>query len=113
MKIIARPCRFSAVLDAMLLVSAVPASAIDGIADKVRDPEHYKPDEKDRWMVVVFYKEGRADADPSSPWVHNTGVTLNRDHGRYFAGRERSLCKPFKQPYGESGGGIQVLRVSC
>ena len=44
-----------------------------------------KPDEKTRWTVDVFYKEGRADADPASPWVHGTGVTLTWDYGRYFA----------------------------
>ena len=33
----------------------------------------------------MFYKEGRADADPASPWVHGTGVTLTWDQGRYFA----------------------------
>lgn len=44
-----------------------------------------KPDEKNRWTVDVFYKEGRADADPASPLVHGTGVTLGWDYGRYFA----------------------------
>jgi len=39
MKIIAPRCRFSALLAAMLLVSAVPASALDGAADKVKDFE--------------------------------------------------------------------------
>ena len=41
--------------------------------------------EKTRWTVDVFYKEGRADADPASAWVHGTGVTLTWDYGRYFA----------------------------
>jgi hypothetical protein len=45
----------------------------------------YKPDDKNRWTVDVFYKEGRADADPSSPWVRGTGVALTWDYGRYFA----------------------------
>jgi hypothetical protein len=44
-----------------------------------------KPDEKNRWTVDVFYKEGRADADPASAWVRGTGVALIWDHGRYFA----------------------------
>ena len=44
-----------------------------------------KPDDKTRWTVDVFYKEGRADSDPTSPWVHGTGVTLTWDYGRYFA----------------------------
>ena len=45
----------------------------------------YKLDEKNRWTVDVFYKEGRADADPSSPWVRGTGVALTWDYGCYFA----------------------------
>ena len=40
-------------------------------------------DEKNRWTVDVFHKEGRADA--GSAWVHGTGVTLTWDYGRYFA----------------------------
>jgi len=44
-----------------------------------------KPDDKNRWTVDVFYKEGRADADPASTWVHGIGVALTWDHGRYFA----------------------------
>ena len=45
----------------------------------------FKPDEKNRWTVDVFYKDGRADADPASERVHGTGVTLTWDHGQYFA----------------------------
>ena len=41
--------------------------------------------EKMRWTVDVFYKEGRADSDPASVWVHGTGATLTLDYGRYFA----------------------------
>jgi hypothetical protein len=44
-----------------------------------------KSDEKNRWTVDVFYKEGRGDADPASAYVHGTGVTLTWDHERYFA----------------------------
>jgi hypothetical protein len=45
----------------------------------------YKPDENNRWTVDVSYKQGRADADPASVYVHGTGVTLTWDHERYFA----------------------------
>ena len=44
-----------------------------------------KPSDKTRWTVDVFYKEGRADSDPTSAWVHGTGATLTVDYGRYFA----------------------------
>ena len=44
-----------------------------------------KSDEKNRWTVDVFYKEGRGDADPGSVYVHGTGVTLTWDHAQYFA----------------------------
>ena len=72
-----------------------------------------KPDEKNRWTVDVFYKEGRADADPASVWVHGTGVTLTWDYGRYFA-RVASdpVRKFFEQSHGEGGGRVQVLSVS-
>ena len=44
----------------------------------------FKPDGKNRWTIDVFYKEGRADADPASARVQGTGVTLTWDHGQYF-----------------------------
>ena len=42
-----------------------------------------KPDDKTRWTVDVFHKEGRPDT--SSNWVSGTGVTVTYDYGRYFA----------------------------
>jgi hypothetical protein len=42
-----------------------------------------KSDEKTRWTIDVFYKEGRADA--AGDWVHGVGATLTLDYGRYFA----------------------------
>ena len=42
-----------------------------------------KTDDKTRWTVDVFHKDGRADAG-SDP-VHGTGVSLTWDYGRYFA----------------------------
>jgi hypothetical protein len=42
-----------------------------------------KSDDKTRWTVDVFYKDGRPDA-VSDP-VHGTGVSLTWDYGRYFA----------------------------
>ena len=42
-----------------------------------------KPDDKTRWTVDVFHKEGRPDA--SGEWVRGTGVTVTYDFGRYFA----------------------------
>jgi hypothetical protein len=42
-----------------------------------------KPDDKTRWTVDAFHKEGRPDA--SGERVHGTGVTLTWDYGRYFA----------------------------
>ncbi|MDB5810934.1 MAG: hypothetical protein JWN94_3056 [Betaproteobacteria bacterium] len=45
----------------------------------------YKPDENNRWTLDMFYKDGRAEADPASERVHGTGVSLTWDHGRYFA----------------------------
>jgi hypothetical protein len=42
-----------------------------------------KPDDKTRWTLDVFHKEGRQD--PASVWVQGTGVTLTWDYGRYFA----------------------------
>ena len=44
----------------------------------------YKADEKNRFTIDVFYKEGRGDADPASERVHGTGATLTWDHGAYF-----------------------------
>ncbi len=43
----------------------------------------FKSDEKNRWTVDLFYKEG--SPDPGSAAVHGTGVTLTRDFGQYFA----------------------------
>ena len=56
MKIPAPRCRFSVLLAAMLLVSAVPASAIDGAADKVKDGEpQAAPAEKIAYKFTPSY----------------------------------------------------------
>ena len=56
MKIPAPRCRFSVLLAAMLLVSAVPASAIDGAADKVKDGEpEAAPAEKITYKFTPSY----------------------------------------------------------
>jgi len=44
-----------------------------------------KPDERSRWTVDVFHKEGRPDADPASGKVSGTGATLTYDFDRWFA----------------------------
>jgi hypothetical protein len=41
-----------------------------------------KPDEKTRWTVDAFHKEGRTD---DGEWVRGTGLTVTYDYGRYFA----------------------------
>jgi hypothetical protein len=41
-----------------------------------------KPDEKTRWTVDAFHKEGRAD---DGEFVRGTGVTVTYDFDRYFA----------------------------
>ena len=56
MKIPAPRCRFSVLLAAMLLVRAVPASAIDGAADKVKDGEpEAAPAEKIAYKFTPSY----------------------------------------------------------
>jgi hypothetical protein len=43
-----------------------------------------KPDEKTRWTVDVFHKEGRPDSDPASERIRGTGATVTYDFDRYF-----------------------------
>ena len=43
-----------------------------------------KPGEKTRWILDVFYKEGRPDSDPASVRVHGTGMTITYDFDRWF-----------------------------
>jgi hypothetical protein len=44
----------------------------------------WKPDEKTRWTVDVFYKEGRPDSDPASERIRGTGVAVTYDFDPYF-----------------------------
>jgi hypothetical protein len=43
-----------------------------------------KPDEKTRWTIDAFYKEGRPDSDPASARIHGAGATVTYDFDRYF-----------------------------
>jgi hypothetical protein len=43
-----------------------------------------KPDERTRWTVDVFHKEGRPDSDPASGRVRGTGATVTYDFDRWF-----------------------------
>jgi hypothetical protein len=44
----------------------------------------WKPGEKMRWTVDVFYKEGRPDSDPASERIHGAGAALTYDFDPYF-----------------------------
>jgi hypothetical protein len=43
-----------------------------------------KPDERTRWTLDVFHKEGRPDSDPASEKVRGTGATLTYDFDPWF-----------------------------
>lgn len=42
-----------------------------------------KPDDRTRWTVDAFHKEGRSADD--GEWVRGTGIAVTYDFGRYFA----------------------------
>lgn len=44
----------------------------------------YKPSDKTRWTLDVFYKSGRTDADPSSAVLRGTGAAVTYDFEPYF-----------------------------
>lgn len=44
----------------------------------------YKPDDKSRWTLDVFHKNGRTDADPSSATLRGTGASVTYDYDVYF-----------------------------
>jgi hypothetical protein len=44
----------------------------------------YKPEEKTRWTLDLFHKNGREDADPSSPTLRGAGAAVTYDFDPYF-----------------------------
>lgn len=44
----------------------------------------YKPDDKTRWTLDLFHKNGREEADPASQPVRGTGASIAYDFDPYF-----------------------------